>query len=230
MGRAQPGCRLFALGAVVSDGRLWGTGGPAAARSGEARVGPKGEDQDCGEPRCQPRLQPLASMRPRPLGTRSPPRNRTPPDRGSSRQQQSMVSAGSSVKSAHGSGRALAAAPAWHWRHCLLRWMLRRRSQVRFAPGGGFGYIRRHRDLRCAREAGRPSRRLPLRTALDRNPANYAPLTPISFIERAADGLSAAHRLGPRRHARHLRGIPGARAQARGSACRARSVPATPSP
>ena len=27
----------------------------------------------------------------------------------------------------------------------------------------------------------------PYETALDRNPANYAPLTPISFIERAAD-------------------------------------------
>ena len=117
LGRAQPGCRLFALGAVVSDGPLWGTGGYSGRQIRRKRgSGRRSEDQDCGEPRCQPRLQPLASMRPHRHPGRLP-RNRTPPDRGSSRQEQSMVSAGNSVKSCPRQRPSAARRPAWHWRH-----------------------------------------------------------------------------------------------------------------
>ena len=49
----------------------------------------------------------------------------------------------------------------------------------------------------------------PYQTGLDRNPANYAPLTPLSFIERGGDVYPRAHRLDPRRHARDLCGVPG---------------------
>ena len=46
----------------------------------------------------------------------------------------------------------------------------------------------------------------PYEAALDRNPANYAP--PADQLHRARRrGLSAAHRLDPRRHARHVCGV-----------------------
>ena len=66
LGRVQPGGRSFACDAVVRDGGLWG----AVGRSGRPLEGQqgscgRGEDQDGDEPRCQPRLQPLTSMRPR---------------------------------------------------------------------------------------------------------------------------------------------------------------------
>ena len=66
LGRVQPGGRSFACDAVVRDGGLWG----AVGRSGRPLEGQqgscgRGEDQDGDEPRRQPRLQPLTSMRPR---------------------------------------------------------------------------------------------------------------------------------------------------------------------
>ena len=44
----------------------------------------------------------------------------------------------------------------------------------------------------------------PFEQDLDKNPANYAPLTPLPFIERAACGVSGAPRGGARRTALHL--------------------------
>ena len=149
LGRAQPGCRLFALGAVVSDGRLWGTGGHSGRQIRRKRgSGRRSEDQDCGEPRCQPRLQPLASMRPRPH--RHPGRLPPQPDAARSRLQ--------SAAAEHGLGReqrqerpwqrpGAARRPGMALAPYLLRWMLRRRSKGAIRPASGFGYIGRHRDL-----------------------------------------------------------------------------------
>jgi hypothetical protein len=65
LGRAQPRCRLLALDAVVGGGRLWGTSGRGCKIRGQRGAGARSEDQVCGEPRSQPGLQPVASMRPR---------------------------------------------------------------------------------------------------------------------------------------------------------------------
>ena len=54
----------------------------------------------------------------------------------------------------------------------------------------------------------------PYDTDLDRNPANFQPLTPLGFLERAAAMFPDAHRDHPRAAAAHLRGILRARAAA----------------
>ena len=97
------------------------------------------------------------------------------------------------------------------------------------APGGR----RRRRRLRRAepemRFAEHPAGS-PYQTGLGRNPANHAPLTPISFLERAADVFPEPHRLDPWRHAGELRGLPGARpAASRRRSPAAASARATPS-
>ena len=56
----------------------------------------------------------------------------------------------------------------------------------RFSPAPALAIVMSP-TARGARETGRPSRELPVPDGLDRNPANHAPLTPISFIERAGD-------------------------------------------
>ena len=43
---------------------------------------------------------------------------------------------------------------------------------------------------------------------LDQNPANYQPLTPLTFLERAAQVFSGARRDHPRRPAAHLSRVP----------------------
>ena len=147
LGRAQPGCRLFALGAVVSDGRLWGTGGRSGRQIRRKRgSGRRSEDQDGGEPRCQPRLQPLASMRP-PQAPRSPPaatgRRPIAAPVGSSRawsrpgtaSRAPMAAARRCAPPRHGTGAVPSALDATAPLQGAIR------------PAGGFGYIGRHRDL-----------------------------------------------------------------------------------
>jgi len=49
--------------------------------------------------------------------------------------------------------------------------------------------------------------RSPYDTDLDKNPANFLALTPLSFLERAAEGLSGSHRDHSRQDAPELRAV-----------------------
>ena len=64
----------------------------------------------------------------------------------------------------------------------------------------------------------------PYETGLERNPANYAPLTPLSFLERTAAIWPGAARGGPRRASPHLGGGCPARRRLASRRCRARGV------
>ena len=59
-----------------------------------------------------------------------------------------------------------------------------------------------------------PMAKTPYDTDLDRNPANFQPLTPLGFLERAAAVFPRPHRHHPRAAAAHLRRILRARAAA----------------
>ena len=91
---------MLALGAIVRDELLRGACGRSRQIDGERRAGKRCQDQECGEPGCKPGLQPFASMRPREhRHSGDLRRDRTPPDRGTSRQQLKMILAGNTVKS-----------------------------------------------------------------------------------------------------------------------------------